>query len=592
MQAQTSILEFPSLKKTRRYGAKVKTGCNTCKFRRIRCDEGKPSCQKCTASGRHCEGYAQDRKTTKLNQIGILDLTQASVIRHSLPIPSVPTLTVSSDGLQYLEFYHHCAEHMASEFDGNFWGRIAPQMAQSEPSVRHALIALGYLNRSETGTIKNAAHSLTGEDRRGLLFYHYNKAVRHLIERINEASYTPEIGLVTCLLFICIEFLRANFHTAFQHLYNGLKVISEWHQGLSKDRISTRDSVPSISEITRTAFESGTTMTEIVPMFFRTITCALLFGVEIEKIIGMPVIETGAPELRPFFDIHEARTASLEAQNAVLAFLRDTAPRSFPPPKIRPKTQRLQQRLLRKLESWWRAFQNFEKNTHLTPKELVMAAELKAGFHCLYIAAACVLSVVQAPYDAHLQGFKAMNAYIKFIFDSKGLPKRSPPPLTEPLMPKTSRAWTAPSRPPPPTKPAANFKFEVMMLPLLYFTLTRCRCPITRREALAQMERGAPREALWDYDQHALVSRRVIEIEEEVVDPTTGWPVEDARLWCAVVEGAIHRDGGFWVNFAKSTWVLEGAIKHEIALGGAEEEEEYPGFRKRGDNQWQEWFQL
>ncbi|RDW88439.1 hypothetical protein BP6252_00471 [Coleophoma cylindrospora] len=36
---------------------KVKTGCNNCKNRRVKCDETRPQCQKCVKSGRRCDGY-------------------------------------------------------------------------------------------------------------------------------------------------------------------------------------------------------------------------------------------------------------------------------------------------------------------------------------------------------------------------------------------------------------------------------------------------------------------------------------------------------------------------------------------------------
>ncbi|KAL6904749.1 hypothetical protein GGI43DRAFT_398008 [Trichoderma evansii] len=32
-------------------------GCNTCKRRKVKCDEGKPGCQRCSRLGRECEGY-------------------------------------------------------------------------------------------------------------------------------------------------------------------------------------------------------------------------------------------------------------------------------------------------------------------------------------------------------------------------------------------------------------------------------------------------------------------------------------------------------------------------------------------------------
>ncbi|TGO82152.1 hypothetical protein BPOR_0905g00010 [Botrytis porri] len=41
----------------RRSLAKVKTGCNNCKARRVKCDETKPACMKCQRSGRVCDRY-------------------------------------------------------------------------------------------------------------------------------------------------------------------------------------------------------------------------------------------------------------------------------------------------------------------------------------------------------------------------------------------------------------------------------------------------------------------------------------------------------------------------------------------------------
>ncbi|KAL2258506.1 hypothetical protein VTK26DRAFT_8160 [Humicola hyalothermophila] len=38
---------------------RTKTGCLTCRRRRIKCDEGKPTCNNCIKSKRECEGYSQ-----------------------------------------------------------------------------------------------------------------------------------------------------------------------------------------------------------------------------------------------------------------------------------------------------------------------------------------------------------------------------------------------------------------------------------------------------------------------------------------------------------------------------------------------------
>ncbi|KAK7532978.1 uncharacterized protein J3D65DRAFT_633947 [Phyllosticta citribraziliensis] len=42
------------------YTGKPSRGCQTCKSRRIRCDEGRPTCQKCQKSGRSCPGFPDE----------------------------------------------------------------------------------------------------------------------------------------------------------------------------------------------------------------------------------------------------------------------------------------------------------------------------------------------------------------------------------------------------------------------------------------------------------------------------------------------------------------------------------------------------
>ncbi|KAH6663086.1 hypothetical protein B0J14DRAFT_280144 [Halenospora varia] len=54
--------EGQKVRKTRASKPKVKTGCQTCKIRRVKCDETKPACLRCVRFGHKCDGY--------LNKIG------------------------------------------------------------------------------------------------------------------------------------------------------------------------------------------------------------------------------------------------------------------------------------------------------------------------------------------------------------------------------------------------------------------------------------------------------------------------------------------------------------------------------------------
>ncbi|KAJ5740844.1 hypothetical protein N7493_000716 [Penicillium malachiteum] len=66
-------------------------GCKTCRKRRVKCDEGKPTCQRCHKAGKTCEGYVQfaefhdvtdrvARKTSPGSQSSSLVSSSASII--------------------------------------------------------------------------------------------------------------------------------------------------------------------------------------------------------------------------------------------------------------------------------------------------------------------------------------------------------------------------------------------------------------------------------------------------------------------------------------------------------------------------------
>ncbi|OAQ68010.1 fungal transcriptional regulatory protein [Pochonia chlamydosporia 170] len=43
--------------RVKKWAPKVRTGCLTCRARRVKCDEGKPGCHRCVSTGRTCKGY-------------------------------------------------------------------------------------------------------------------------------------------------------------------------------------------------------------------------------------------------------------------------------------------------------------------------------------------------------------------------------------------------------------------------------------------------------------------------------------------------------------------------------------------------------
>ncbi|TDZ18969.1 Aspercryptin biosynthesis cluster-specific transcription regulator atnN [Colletotrichum orbiculare MAFF 240422] len=127
---------------TRKGQPKVRTGCLTCKSRKVKCDEAKPACVRCTSTGRKCDGYAvvvpsnralarARSRTMRLNAA----LAQASAAWDG-----------DMDEEKVLEhFRRKIAPMMPGHLEGQFWTDIMPRMSRTEPSFRQAMAVISSL---------------------------------------------------------------------------------------------------------------------------------------------------------------------------------------------------------------------------------------------------------------------------------------------------------------------------------------------------------------------------------------------------------------------------------------------------------------
>lgn len=430
-------------------------------------------------------------------------------------------LSELGNSLTFLEFYHRCAApSLSSRFDHEFWSKISLQMSYAEPAVRHAVIALGYLNKTESGSLKHARSHFQVAYGSKFFLHHYNQAVRKLVDRMAEPSYSPEIGLVTCLLFVCIEFLRGNYCTAFTHMTNGLSLIREWQQQRRADS--------PIREITCAQGSANLIEDTLLPMFQRGMTSAQLYGVATEDHLDIPF---PSPErfIRLPFSLQEAERSSRELRNASILFLRQMGVKDLQRIALTEEDLEQQSQLIECHRIWFERVQVFEDSQQQSAEESVSLSALKVALYALSSYIGCAGSVLQVPYDLYLPSFRALIHHAEIVLDAMEVKNTH----------------------------AAKFTFEMSIIPPLYHTATRCRCPATRREAVSLLARHPPREGLWDAEQHVMVTRRVIELEESEIDPETGWPLERSRLHSSVIDANMDADGYFWVYFVPSGWVGE-----------------------------------
>lgn len=179
--------------------------------------------------------------------------------------------------------------------------------------------------------------------------------------------------------------------------------------------------------------------------------------------------------------------------------------------------------------------------------------------------------------------FKSLNHHAKIVIDSMNLPTPASPSTTLDSPSSYDSSEISIQSPEGTSKTSAHFTFEISVIPCLYIGVTKCRCPTTRRESLALLEKNPPREALWDAKQHAMVGKRVIEIEERELDPETGMPIPENRLLIAIISGQMDENGGFWATYASVGWVMRGC--------DPQDPKRHRGDRVpvRSDSEWDEW---
>ncbi|KAF7873985.1 hypothetical protein EAF04_002657 [Stromatinia cepivora] len=198
-------------------GTPVRTGCRTCKIRRVKCGEEKPFCKRCTSTGRRCDGYEI-----------ITDLKNRNGTKKQPSISTVVQSNALQDPLEtiMLDFFHaYTAAEFAGDFSTEFWERRIFQAATIEPSIRHCIVALGAIHKNHIDTYQQGQAAENPTPTQAFAFRQYTKAIRILRESIIREPHSLEMTLISCILFICFDCLVGDQAAGLVHLKSGLKIL-------------------------------------------------------------------------------------------------------------------------------------------------------------------------------------------------------------------------------------------------------------------------------------------------------------------------------------------------------------------------------
>ncbi|KAK6853816.1 hypothetical protein PG995_010628 [Apiospora arundinis] len=131
---------------------KVKSGCRTCKIRKVKCDEGRPACERCLSTGRVCDGYGVWGGGG--NSAAEQDCFEWFSCKASTKLQGIFCIT--------------------------FWSQLLPQACINEPAIMHAVLALSSTHQKNVIRVGEPSSCSVLDKSDEFALVQYSKAIQQL----------------------------------------------------------------------------------------------------------------------------------------------------------------------------------------------------------------------------------------------------------------------------------------------------------------------------------------------------------------------------------------------------------------------------
>jgi hypothetical protein len=371
--------------------------------------------------------------------------------------------------------------------------QILLQACESAPSIRHAVVALGALDK-----ISQTVVDVTDSDRKSHLLQHhenalkqYASALKHMREEAATRKPDLQITLLTCLMIICFEAWSGDRDLTVRQIKLGFSLIQEW-----------RESGKSITNISSSASSN-----DLLQIFSRLDVQAISFAEDRSLAIN-PFVSPGEPAFlqhmpSDFTTLEEAEKYQSAMLRITMNFVstgvpRQKIPNTFPVNgwrgKTDPKVVSSCQRQIADMERWFSSFQplykhvcaNGDRRSKLFAKTMVL--HLRCCFQGLFT----ICSQNETDFDQHLPHFVEMVELSEFLMKE--------------LYPASQ------------TPPEPKLSFDSYAVIPLYVTGHKCRDHTTRKKAISLLLTYPRREGVWDSIFAGKMTQWAMEVEEEFAD--------------------------------------------------------------------------
>ncbi|KAK3952514.1 hypothetical protein QBC32DRAFT_141255 [Pseudoneurospora amorphoporcata] len=559
---------------------KVKTGCANCKLRRIKCDEKRPACSNCVRSRKECTGYPPPPRSARpFEEIRIApkpllpaatplpgrsapfqlaprraqkhqrrntppgtpprESAATAVILHRAPTANVPF--TDREGLYFQLFREHTANELSGFFDSGFWSRTVLQECHSEPTIRHAVVALGALYKTLEKTCESPPGSpVSDRDPTDLAMTHFRMALEKYQEAIRSLLNTSDpmsnrTRLMASVLLACFDSFVGDHKQAIFQIQTGLQLLEKLRAERRRAFI-TQPGEPVEDELiqmfTRLAIQAKS-----YDMAFHFPQPYVVRLTQAEQDPSSPASDASSPgsqfqEPIPdrFASVIEARVAWDKLCERIFKFTETmfkhvpNEPMGLLPPNLKRYGLGFKQ----DLDAWSEAFEPILQS-RTAPG---VTSQEKAAIAVLKMFQIMALILFLMTFSASEMQFDNFNSYFKTIVDlalevvgdeeRRAAAKRCPDPdfcrhghghhgrNARGGAPRDifgGHEYAARH-----IKP--SFSADLGIVPPLFVVATKCRDPVIRRQAIQLLRSSARREAMWDSELTARIGMWITEIEE------------------------------------------------------------------------------
>ncbi|KAF2669050.1 hypothetical protein BT63DRAFT_455026 [Microthyrium microscopicum] len=497
---------------------KSRAGCAACKAKHVKCDEVRPSCLRCMASEIQCPGYQTTNRRNRL-QISAGESNDNSPMEAQVGSPLELSLfdIGGQKNNRALEFFHvQAAPIFSGYFYGKFWKQAIFHFGINDPALRTAMITLSSIFENECIIAK--ADSGRELDRSFALESH-NQAIRHLMAYLEDPETNVLVALMTCILFVCIDFVRHDVMAARKNIRGGLQLLDAIRKNPKLFPSSELELLEDVIVPTITWLNMGFS----------------IFGTEVFSVSHLSTIPDNLkPARQPAVNMEQSISQFVEIAGIYITFSRTHIHTRYLPE--RPQECLVEQlRIIVDLDQWRLEYDALVASTNSSLANFpggcspIGVGLVHAAWYALRIWTEVSIMPSELLWDTYRSDFAHMlDLVANTISDRQRFPDAA----------------------------SKSFAFEMPIIPILHMVALKCRWPLLRRRAIDLLCTCPEREAMFQARYSRILCQHIMKIEEENLpkgpdgDPNENTvPLEKDRVWRMDVPPLASTRHGRAVNF-------------------------------------------